>query len=167
MKTYLNFGGFYYSDHGSAVEMWVTGPYDCECDDEYDWRQAYDLYANFYVEWFNTLFDTDLVFLRVWSPREYNFQTDSIEVEVNDEDAAKLKRVAHEEFGSELTEMIRRVTTSRSGYIPFYTPETLEDEDDRYMECILDTVLEALGDDWWDYYQRLDIDEDFRRVSHV
>lgn len=47
MKTYLNFGGFYYSDHGSAVEMWVTGPYDCECDDEYDWRQAYDLYANF------------------------------------------------------------------------------------------------------------------------
>lgn len=86
---------------------------------------------------------------------------------VNDEDAAKLKRVAHEEFGSELTEMIRRVTTSRSGYLPFYTPETLEDEDDRYMECILDTVLEALGDDWWDYYQRLDIYEDFRRVSHV
>lgn len=67
MKTYLNFGGFYYSDHGSAVEMWVTGPYDCECETEYDWRQAYDLYANFYVEWFNTLFDTDLVFLRVWS----------------------------------------------------------------------------------------------------
>ncbi|MRN38587.1 MULTISPECIES: hypothetical protein [Neisseria] len=150
-RVYLNFGGFYATEHGKRVEAWINPDWD-DYKNIYDWNEAYRMYGQYYVEWFNSLFDTNLEFVSIWKPETFYMQVESIEVSVNERDASLLRDVAYTEFGDDYFLILNRAVRSRAGYLAedYYLP--IEQAMDRRLECVLDCLLEKLEADWDTYY---------------
>jgi hypothetical protein len=131
MEMLIPFAGFYESLHDAeldhAAEQMCTNP---SCDVNQDalaflnekcqWKTIHRAYAKEYAEQLAHKFDMNWVFKDLISPREYNFQTDRIVVEIeliealklwNNLDHTELRRIAGEKF------------TSRSGFSSFYSPD--------------------------------------------
>ena len=62
-----------------------------EFDNYNEWRLAYIEYSKEYVVKFNGELNTDIKFLELDSPREYNFETDVIICEVSRKDIIKIQ----------------------------------------------------------------------------
>ncbi len=82
----LNFGGLYASNHNDNIDYRIEQifedeelPYD-EVFDHIPYKAIYTEYAKRYVSAFNDYSDLNLEFIRLDSPREYNFRTDVIMV---------------------------------------------------------------------------------------
>ena len=164
MELNLSFGGFYYSVHSDIVDSLVGSNFDEDGDtlteDDYydtiDYQKTYKDYCKYYVRYlFEYLLDAHGIRLTtqqnnvgMWSPREYNFSTDVI----------VLKDVSHSTMKS-LTTLFNRYlednlfrnfilekTTSRSGYIPFYTYEEVVDKKD--LEVSLEILLEVIANEF-------------------
>lgn len=147
MQVKLNFGGFYGSTHedriDNIVESWeIYNP---------NYRAGMVKYAEKYVDFINEFTVHSLKFIELVSPREYNFGTDSITVEMSDGDYARLIEATDD---AKLEEMIKEATTPRDGFIPFYTPETLTDE--MRAQLAFDVLFEdeETEKEWDDHYNR-------------
>lgn len=129
MKTDIYFGGFYDSIHSynidSQIEQYIEPTEDERQANEQilkfdSYKELLVLYSKKYIDFLNELIGTDLQFIHLYSPREYNFQTDSITVECSDSDLLKAIKYAKEnDLKKDIFELIKEDTTSRSGYIPF------------------------------------------------
>lgn len=91
MKGFIQFGGFYGSEHAVNIDNMIESYFD---ENDYshidiDYEAIYNAYSKMWLEYFNSWLiseyniDLKLVFIGVNSPKEYNFLTDSIEVECN------------------------------------------------------------------------------------
>jgi hypothetical protein len=131
MEMLLPFAGFYCSIHDAEVDnaherlaMDNDGITDTALLEhiykECDWSGVYQAYAKEYAEQLAHKFDIKFEFKFMSSPREYNFTTDRIFVEIeldeairlwNNLDHEKMRKIAKEKF------------TSRSGFISSYSPD--------------------------------------------
>ena len=133
MKTFIEFGGFYDSYHSSMIESYIES-FEYEGYSEYNfsninWQETYQSYIESYCynleRYISYQYDINIDFknITLWSPREYNFRNDEIDCIVNEKQSLKLLKLVlkNDDFHKRLKE----VTTSRSGYIPYYTYEQL------------------------------------------
>lgn len=140
------FSGFYESIHNSAfesVEECILGDYEGKNWDDFHWTYDYQSYCKNYVSAISREIGLDLEFKSMWSPREYNFATDEIEVYIKSEDVEKLATVSKSDT---LKSLIKKRFTSRDGFCSFYSndiDEWNEKEVSEWDEIELGTLLGA------------------------
>jgi hypothetical protein len=154
-ETSINFGGFYETLHSEAVDNAVAtelnyfdenNEIDYEALSDFsDWKTAQKEYGKEWIKKFNETFGTTITFINIDSPREYNFETDSIMANVSDNDIKILISYINEcDIKDNLFEAIDKATTSRDGYMAFYTKREFFLKENRCLliEKIIDTVLD-------------------------
>lgn len=143
-EIFINFGGFYESIHEAQIVNQFEA-YEDNIDtgaNERDWTPTQINYSIEYLKkmeqfLFNEGIETKLNFVRIESPREYNFRTDVIVVNILKKHQKAIINFVKNKFAVELIELVRTQTTRTSGYRPFYT------FDDIYKHNINDLLLEA------------------------
>ena len=147
IKTTVNFGGFYNSIHSDIIENYIE-------DREYNWenvnyKDTYKNYSKSYINVLNNILDTNIIFKALNSPRYYNYSTDSIIIELSKKDILKLfKYIKKEELKLKVINIIKEASTSKDGYIAFYSYKDFFKKDnlDLLVECLLDIIVENLQD---------------------
>lgn len=139
----IPFAGFYSSEHEGALdsEVYSYASHLAECHDvnesaaaeailgATDWqatqRDAAAEYARIYCGALDNLagWPLRLQFVRMVSPREYNFTTDRLEARVS---RATARRMRREVDSAKLDAIAAKRHTSRSGFISFYSSDWRE-----------------------------------------
>jgi hypothetical protein len=159
-NVYLDFGGFYESIHSGLIECEVErqfeddeGNFDQVGFDNYNWREAFEKYAEHYVDMISDyLCDVmdvpfTMKYVSLVSPRFYNFSTDKIEVHIGVEDATRLSKWMASENEAYLDQVITDVTTSRDGYVPFRTYDEVCDDPQLLTEICLSITCDMYNQD--------------------
>lgn len=165
-KTWLPcFNGFYESLHGiSDFTIENTVEYELEqlnipksgaldYSELYTINQAYYTdYSKAYVTYMEAFFKSEglnisFKFESLYSPREYNFSTDSINISVEYDQAEILEILS--DNAAAFKAYIKEKNTARSGFIPFYSADSadwLRDfKDGRDLETKLGQILEFIA----------------------
>ena len=161
LESTIPFDGFYESfisadiDHqiGQQIE-WDCDLYDLNQSEEeilynnyltvntsYFYNQIAEDYTNFYIDALNERlkgFTLDAKFKLLTSPREYNFETDRIFIEIEKNHAIDFIKYINKNFKKTLENKIKERFTSRSGFWSYY-------------ENDLDTWTQDYSE--WDYNQ--------------
>jgi hypothetical protein len=131
MEMLIPFAGFYCSIHDAEVEnaheriaMNNDGIKDDDLWDhvykECDWSGVYRAYAKEYTESLARKYGIAFTFKEMDSPREYNFTTDKIVVEIELDEAVRLwNNLDHDE----MRRVAKEKFTSRDGFISFYSSD--------------------------------------------
>lgn len=131
-NTIIPFSGFYDSLHDSETDRALGqclsdsngDPYDSLVSRAFDcinWRSAHVAYSEAYAQAFAEEFEIDgLEFESLQSPREYNFTTDRIFVNIPD---GEVTRIYAETPRATLDAVAAEWFTSRSGFSSFYSPD--------------------------------------------
>lgn len=119
MKALIPFVGFYESAHDAdlddaAQEMNVVDR------DAVDWRIVFQNYAKAYAEAFLDFVKVPGTFVDMKSPREYNFSTDTIAVDIEE---AAMQAAFDRAVERGLDELIEQEMRERSGFIPFFSQD--------------------------------------------
>ena len=151
----LNFGGFYDSVHSTFIDTEIENileteelTYDEICD-YIDFRRIYREYSKRLVDDFNNKFDLNLKFSHLIQPKEYNFTTDIIIVDISFQDYNYLFLDTDQD---ELKHKITKATTNRDGYSAFYNYSEMLNEPQFIAEFLLDIIMEGADytlDDWF------------------
>lgn len=162
-NLYLSFNGFYGSNHSDNIDSMVENYFNEEDDLEkydIDYKIIFNEYSRKWLNCFNEWLQDEnyikgnLRFLSLNSPTYYNYDTDRIEIKINNSDAAKIIKLLRKDsdFISYLTEK----TISRDGYISFYTfHDVWDNKDDILVSFCLDYLSSMFEDkDFYDYYDR-------------
>lgn len=154
MQLQLNFGGFYQSVWDSILDNELE--YMCEDMSDHDeldafydnvsWIKTYNKASEYITDLFNQVmldygYIINVEFERLNRPKFYNFETDVIILKDYDLDTLEnaLIGVLNELDAYEVyNELLKDATTSRSGYIAFYSIDTIE----QYQKINL--MIEAL-----------------------
>jgi len=144
MKTALNFGGFYESVHEDLIENTVEDVMEEEnvTEEMIKWDALYLEYSKKYVDFLNERFELNLKFLELESPRFYNYSTDVIIVDISEDDFKKVSEIVNKD---KLKEVVKEITTSRSGYIPFYTADEVYKDDEMLCRCMFDVLIDEIS----------------------
>ena len=138
LNVYINFGGFYESTHSDVIENMLENYYDFQ---DYDWtninyRLIQEKYCNNLVKFMTNFIPFDYENLELVSPREYNFTTDKIFVDISEEDCIKIIQYGLENYEEEMIELCKNYTTSCDGYIPYYTFDEVWEDTCRKTELV-------------------------------
>ena len=154
IKTNIAFGGFYESIHDfnieSAIQMYHSddnGELDNDIYDTLDFKSIHNNYikeyASLFQDWINENYPLTISFCNIslWSPKYYNFETDEILCELQDNDSISLNHYfkSNNEFLAHLKER----TKSYSGYTSFYDFKEAIDNKDNILSTY---ILEFLAD---------------------
>ena len=121
IQALIPFVGFYESLHDSAMDDVVEQSENDDMPIDYDnvgWGLVQDQYAKFYAESFLSMLDVDGQYVKLTSPREYNFGTDQITVEVEESVMVELFDTA---MSLHLAQLVKEEMTPRSGFSPYYS----------------------------------------------
>jgi hypothetical protein len=143
LESTIPFNGFYESfisddiDHqiGQQIE-WDSDIYDLNEDEQqvlwdsylsvnkgYFYNQIAEDYTNFYIDALNERlkgFTLNAKFSLLTSPKEYNFETDRIFIEIEENHAVDFIKYIVKNYKKELENTIEDRFRSRSGFISFY-----------------------------------------------
>ena len=152
----LNFGGFYDSIHSDLIDTELENiletedlEYDQICD-YIDFKAIHLEYSKRLVSDFNDNFDLNLKFEELFQPKEYNFKTDEILVEMSMQDYNYLFLDTDQD---ELKHKITKATTARDGYMPLYNSSEMLGEPQFIAEFLLDFLMTDTDEisDWFHY----------------
>lgn len=148
MNINIKFGGFYGSQHidiiDSRIEMYENEGYINSWED-IDYQETYKSYIDNYCselsEFISDEYEIDIDFknLSLNSPRFYNFETDTLDCEINKDKANKLNTYFLED--KDFIQYLNKRTESYSGFISFYTFEQAKNNKDNIL---IDYVLEYI-----------------------
>lgn len=179
METTIPFSGFYESLHSGAVddaEQQIFSDRRTGCTRNQgleaalfnicDYSGVYTAYAEAYAENFAHEFKIpSMKFLKLRSPREHNFTTDRIFVEISREDAYRIRAETDE---WRLRNLARDMFTSRDGFMSFYSPDVdswgeVEDWDWNQLGCLMAAYADqecndSDGFDQWGEYNLMSDD---------
>jgi hypothetical protein len=143
LESTIPFDGFYESFISSDIEHqigqqieWDSDLYDLNEDEQqilwdsylsvntkYFYNQIAEDYTNFYIDALNDRlkgFRLDAKFKILSSPREYNFETDRIFIEIEKNHAIDFIKYINKNFKKTLENKIKDRFTSRSGFWSYY-----------------------------------------------
>ena len=151
----LNFGGFYDSVPSALIDTEIENiletenlEYDQICD-YIDFKAIHLEYAKRLVDAFNDNFDLNLKFEELIHPKEYNFTTDIIIVDMAFQDYNYLFIDTDQD---ELKNKITKATSNRDGYSAFYNYSEMLDEPQFIAEFLLDIIMEGADYDLADWF---------------
>ena len=143
MNVTVEFGGFYESIHSSliddVVDRYTFGMTDIQYNDFLDnliWDEIRQNYAKGFMRLLAEWLEKELYIgvkysentIKVVSPREYNFKTDTLDVDFTPESIAHLNAWARKD--DEFKDYLQEATQSRDGFISFYSyDDALADKD--------------------------------------
>ena len=180
LESTIPFDGFYESfisadiDHqiGQQIE-WDTDIYDLNEDEQqilednyldinrsYFYNQIAEDYTNFYIDELNERlkgFTLKATYKCFNSPREYNFETDRIFIEIEENHAIDFIKYIVKNYKKELEKKIQDMFTSRSGFISFYKNSIdLWTKDFKEWDCnMIGTCFELFDFDELHFYESL------------
>ena len=149
----LNFGGFYYSIHSDLMDSELETILETEdltydnISDYISWKDIHLEYSKRLVVAFNNKFDLFLKFEELIQPREYNFRTDQILIEMSMQDYNFLWLNVNQD---EMLDKINKATTAVSGFMPLYNSSEILDEPQFIAEFLLDILME--DDNIYDWF---------------
>ena len=135
MKTYIPFSGFYESFHNmmldDAIELNNEDRTPTDPDyihwDKLNWLKVFTAYATEYTSSLRHFIKEEdglalaFTFQNLYQPREYNFSTDVVWVDIPESEVLKLYAFVLER--GELAAKVKERCTSRSGFSSFYSPD--------------------------------------------
>ena len=142
LKTNISFGGFYHSQHSELIdyriEMYENEGYINSWED-INYKETYEDYIIDYCNELSGYISDEFKNLSLYSPREYNFETDTIDCEVDKDKANKLN--AYFLNDQDFIEYLNERTKSYDGYRSFYTFEQAKNNKD---DILIMYVLEYI-----------------------
>ncbi len=164
IKITIPFSGFYNSWHDDSLEQALSdmfqddsGDFDESRESEYEkfsnkvqWRKAYNSYAAAYSE---VLRDEcklpGLQFVELWSPRFYNYETDSIYCNLP---AATLQQIWADCDKQALQTLATERLTARDGFSPFYSADVADWGDNplEWESPLQSLLIESWCNEWED-----------------
>lgn len=178
-KLFLKFQGFYESSHSSEIDTYIESEESYFLDEHenkeeikkylkenslqfwevVDYKETYKKYSKLFLESFECFLleefglKLDLKFIGLDSPKYYNYSTDKIEFQVK----IKKSKINELLFDNEndITEIveneIKHTTTSKDGYIPYYTFKEIrfENKDNSLKSCFFDSLVEYFENDFY------------------
>ena len=164
----VNFGGFYASMHSDLIDELIARHFNSDIgdvsDDQFDSVDMKELnrkYCKEFIEFVNHSLkeqevDAKFTFKEIFSPREYNFSTDTIQATIPTPDVLNLIKYVESNYKEELAALLHEVTTPRSGYFPLYTIDELQRDIEAYTMVCLDVLMDNEGIlsniEWCQYY---------------
>ena len=163
MEVVINFGGFYETQHGAALDNIIENPFqddDGEIPTDFyeaaviDYEAVKKDYCKAFIDFINETLKIKLKFKELISPKEYNLATDRIAAEITESDYKKVVKFVEKEYSEDLEAEILDATTAKSGYIPFYTAEELKADKSLFCQICFDVLLKHDIDKaaWNDYF---------------
>tara|TARA_R110001592_G_scaffold289819_1_gene558952 strand:+ start:1250 stop:1849 length:600 start_codon:yes stop_codon:yes gene_type:complete len=156
IKFNLEFGGFYHSLHEDIIDDAIRNLFQDDIDfdsfyesDEYesiDWNSVHNQYCKIYIDILNHELDLNLKFIKLNSPRFYNFETDKIEAEISGKEFNKLKS---EYLNSkEFIDYVNDISKSRDGFCSFYDGiEAVKEKDEILLCYMFKYIIPSISDD--------------------
>ena len=169
-KFSLQFGGFYYSGHEQLIDSMLESYFDIEGNGEFELpdninyqvifnqysRELLPIYQEFIIDEFDI--DVTINFISLYSPREYNFTTDSIDASISNKDFKKLKKyfLNNKDFITYANESSK----SRDGFISFYDGiDAIIEDDSILLDYVFKYITTLLNDEFMQYYDTNNMDE--------
>ena len=91
----------------------------------------------------------------MYFPREYNFESDAINLSFSQDDFIQLKSVFESEYlAKALHGHIECITTSKSGYIAFYKYAQVINDNELFMRSMLQVYSDLNNHEFEYYYDR-------------
>lgn len=119
MKALIPFMGFYESAHDADLDD-AAQDMATKDRDAVEWSIVYQNYAKAYAEAFLDFVKVPGTFVDMKSPREYNFSTDTIAVDIEE---AAMQAAFDRAVERGLDELIEQEMRERSGFIPFFSQD--------------------------------------------
>tara|TARA_R110001606_G_scaffold167242_1_gene311659 strand:- start:168 stop:671 length:504 start_codon:yes stop_codon:yes gene_type:complete len=143
-KFLIDFGGFYHSIHSDEIDNKIE--YFEIDEDKVNYKETYKTYCIEYLYTLNNILDLELEFIKIDSPQFYNFRTDKIEAEINENDFSKLKDTYLN--SNEFIDYVNENSKSCSGFISFYNGfyEVIK-EDEILLQYMFNYILKEYADD--------------------
>ena len=144
MQATIPFHGFYNSIHDAAFDVALV---ESETYfDDVDWRKAFHGYAAEFAKQFLHEINIQGQFDRLESPREYNFTTDRIFVDIPADEVRRMLAMVDPET---LSRVAAERHTSRPGFFSYYSPrvESWGPVDDWDCNQVGTLVLAYAGED--------------------
>tara|TARA_R110000851_G_scaffold329247_2_gene500950 strand:- start:68 stop:607 length:540 start_codon:yes stop_codon:yes gene_type:complete len=156
MEVVFNFGGFYGSNYSDEIDSVI---YDEDEDnhidsDSIDFKALHIAVAKQITEQFNVFlneeFDLEINFKfnSLESPTFYNYCTDTIILDISNEDKIKLDILVDNdsEIHNYLDKAINDVTTYKDGYVPFFNYDDVkakinDENEEVYYQTLLDSLI--------------------------
>jgi hypothetical protein len=151
----IDFGGFYYSIHSDEIDHRIES-FEID-EDKVNYKETCNSYCIEFIESINDMLELNLKFIQIDSPKFYNFTTDKIEAEINENDFSKLKDtyLSNQEF----IDYIDLNSKSYSGFISFYNSfnEVIK-EDEILLQYMFNYILKEYADEIENYIFEMDFE---------
>ena len=150
-STRFNHNDFMYDAWISFQENYAE---EENLDFNFDNVKARTILAKSVIDWLNEDLKTQLTFESMYFPREYNFESDAINLTFNESDFDKVYTtfVNDENLMSLLKETVKSYTTHVSGYLPFHTEGKAYKDKGLLMGVMLEVYNNQFVDDYESYY---------------
>ena len=180
LESTIPFDGFYESFISADIEYQMGQQIEWDCDiydlneseeeilynnylsvnTSYFYNQIAEDYTNLYIDALNERlkgFSLNATYKCFESPREYNFKTDRIFIEIEENHAVDFIKYLVKNYKKELEKKIQDMFTSRSGFISFYKNSIdLWTKDFKEWDCnMIGTCFELFDFDELHFYESL------------
>ena len=147
-KFLIDFGGFYHSIHSELIDDRIE--YFEIDEDKVNYKETYNSYCIEFIDSINDMLELDLKFIQIDSPKFYNYSTDKIEAEINENDFNKLKDTYLN--SNEFIDYVNENSKSYDGFISYYNGfnEVIK-EDEILLQYMFNYILKEYADEI-DYY---------------
>jgi len=151
----IDFGGFYHSIHSDLIDNRI------ECfeidEDKVNYKETCNNYCIEFINSINDMLGLNLKFIKIDSPKFYNYSTDKIEAEINENDFNKLKDTYLN--SSEFVDYVNENSKSYDGFISFYNGfnEVIK-EDEVLLQYMFDYILKEYADEIENYIFEMDFE---------
>lgn len=151
----IDFGGFYHSIHSDILDIQID--YFEIDEDKVNYKETCNSYCNEFIDSLNDMLELNLKFIKIDSPKFYNFRTDKIEAEINENDFNKLKDIYLS--SQEFIDYIDMNSKSRSGFISFYNGfDEVIKEDEVLLQYMFNYILKEYADEIDNYISEMDFE---------
>jgi len=151
----IDFGGFYHSIHSDEIDHRIES-FEID-EDKVNYKETCNSYCIEFIDSINDMLELNLKFIKIDSPKFYNFTTDKIEAEINENDFNKLKDtyLSNQEF----VDYIELNSKSYSGFISFYNSfnEVIK-EDEILLQYMFNYILKEYADEIENYISEMDFE---------
>ena len=154
-KFLIDFGGFYHSIHSDEIDSRIE---HFEIDeDNINYKETCNSYCIEFIDSINDMLELDLKFIQIDSPKFYNYSTDKIEVEINENDFNKLKDTYLN--SNEFIDYVNENSKSYDGFISFYNGfNEVVKEDEILLQYMFNYILKEYADEIENYIFELDFE---------
>ena len=151
----IDFGGFYHSIHSDEIDHRIES-FEID-EDNVNYKETCNSYCIEFIDSINDMLELNLKFIQIDSPRFYNFSTDKIEAEINENDFNKLKDIYLSD--NEFIDYIELNSKSYSGFISFYDGfnEVIK-EDEVLLQYMFNYILREYADEIENYIFEMDFE---------